>query len=72
MIEKGPHFKRKLEREDRKCPYCIQCIEHECHFITECPLYNNNRKGLLAEVTNDSIHFNIMRIKEKVGLHYEY
>ena len=23
MIEKGRHFKPKLERDDRKCPYCV-------------------------------------------------
>ena len=65
MIEKGRHLKPKLERDNRKCPYCVECVEDECHFIIQCPLYNNNRNELLTEVMNDCINFNIMTNKQK-------
>ena len=47
MIEKGRHFRPPLERADRKCPFCRDHIEDECHFLITCPLYQDERKDLL-------------------------
>ena len=43
LIEKGRHTRPRLERNDRKCFICKEKIENEMHFITECPLYENER-----------------------------
>ena len=58
MIEKGRHCKPCLERLDRKCPYCNDTIEDECHFVISCPLYNNERRELLTEAMHNSLLFN--------------
>lgn len=50
MIEKGRHYRIPLERSERKCPSCLNCVEDECHFLVTCPLYNSAREKLLAEV----------------------
>ena len=41
LIEKGRHFRPKLERHDRKYFICKDDVEDENHFITNCPLYSN-------------------------------
>ena len=46
MIEKGRHFKPKLERNERKCYVCKNQIENEEHFLLNCPLFTPQRKGL--------------------------
>ena len=48
MIEKGRHARPKIERLDRKCPFCKTEVEDECHFITRCPLYTKNRTELYS------------------------
>ena len=58
MIEKGRHHRPSLERSERKCPHCKDVVEDECHFITSCPLYSNERKELYAEVHKNSMWFN--------------
>ena len=39
MIEKGRHFRPKIERNERFC-FFLDEIENEIHFVTKCPLYN--------------------------------
>ena len=58
MIEKGRHCKPRLERLDRKCPYCKDTIEDECHFVISCPLYNNEKRERLTEAMHNSLLFN--------------
>ena len=41
LIEKGRHFRPK--RHDRKYFICKDDVEDENHFITNCPLYSNQR-----------------------------
>ena len=65
MFEKGRHFRPKIEREDRKCPYCRKDIENETHFITKCPLYNDGRNELYSEIRKSSIFFDNMTIDQK-------
>ena len=43
LIEKGRHFRPKLERHDRKCFMCKDGVGDENHFITNCPLYSSQR-----------------------------
>ena len=58
MIEKGRHGIPRLERLDRKCPYCNDTIENECHFVISCPLHNNEMRELLTEAMHNSLLFN--------------
>ena len=57
MIEKGRHYRPKLERIERKCPHCLDQIENECHFITNCTLYTSEREDLFAEAQRNSLLF---------------
>ena len=52
MIEVGRH--KKIERQNRRCPFCPYDIEDEIHFITTCPAYHTSRNTLLAELPIDS------------------
>ena len=52
MIEVGRH--KKIERQNRRCPFCPSDIEDEIHFITTCPAYSTSRNTLLAELPIDS------------------
>ena len=46
MIEKGRHFKPKIDKELRFCPFCKTTIENEVHFLMYCPLYSPERSKL--------------------------
>ena len=37
-IETGRH--RRIERDSRICPFCVDIVEDEVHFLLECPSYN--------------------------------
>ena len=58
QIEKGRHRKPPLPRLERKCPFCTDQVENECHFIINCSLYNRERGRLLQAVVKNSINFN--------------
>ena len=60
MIEKGRHSRPKIEREERKCPYCKNVVEDECHFITNCPLYSVSRIELVQEIKKTCLHYHEM------------
>ena len=40
----------KLPVNERFCPFCLDCIEDECHVILECPVYYDMRVPLLEAV----------------------
>ena len=65
MIEKGRHFRPIIQREDRKCPFCANDIENATHFITECPLYNDDRNELYSEIRKTSNHFDNLTADQK-------
>ena len=44
QIELGRYHKPSLELSERTCPFCPNQIEDEYHFITECPMYNDERQ----------------------------
>ena len=60
MIEKGRHSRPPIERTERKCPFCKDHIEDECHFLITCPLYKDGRKVLFDEVTKTAPMFAIL------------
>ena len=65
MIEKGRHFRPIIQREDRKCPFCANDIENETHFITKCPLYNDDRNELYSEIRKTTNHFDNLTADQK-------
>ena len=46
MIERGRWGSNSLARNERLCQIC-NCIEDEFHVLVECPIFNNERTGLL-------------------------
>ena len=43
MVEEGSY--RSTDFVDRRCIYCdMNSIENECHFLLECPLYEEIRR----------------------------
>ena len=56
MIEVGRH--KKIQRQNRICPFCPSHIEDEIHFITTCPVYHTSRNALLAELPVDCLILN--------------
>ena len=55
MIEKGRHL--KIERNERKCPFCKDDIEDEKHFLINCPLYSKERKTIEKVYINNCARY---------------
>ena len=53
MVEKGRRFKPRVERNERFCFFCKDKIEDEIHFVTKCPLYNEERIKLYGSCRNN-------------------
>ena len=52
MVEEGRY--RDTDFADRRCIYCdMNCIENECHFLLECPLYWEIRRKHLIFLNSD-------------------
>ena len=52
MVEEGRY--RGIDFADRRCIYCdMNCIENECHFLLECPLYEEIRRKHLIFLNCD-------------------
>ena len=65
LIEKGRHMRPRLERNDRKCFNCADKIEDECHFVTECPLYIEERELLFDCCKQNCKNFNSLSRDQK-------
>ena len=50
MIETG-RFK-KVPKEQRFCPFCVNIVESEVHFLINCPTYQPLRTKLLQPIIN--------------------
>ena len=57
LIQKGRHRKPSLPRSERKCPYCKDHVENECHFVISCPLYSLERENLFKSVIRNFTSF---------------
>ena len=52
MIEEGRY--RGIDYTDMRCIYCdMNCIENECHFLFESPLYDAIRRKHLIFLNSD-------------------
>ena len=54
LIEKGRHARPQIERHERFCFNCKDEIENEIHFVTKCPLYEDERKKLYIACQNNA------------------
>ena len=69
MIEKGRHFRPKIEKSKRYCHFCKDKVENEVHFLTECPVYDEERKLLYetCRIYNRSgLIFDLIPTKEQI------
>ena len=48
MIETGRF--QKIHKELRFCPFCVNLVESEIHFLTQCPTYHSLRAKTIQEV----------------------
>ena len=55
----------RLERNDRKCFICNDKIENEIHFLTECPLYENERNSLFQACRENCVNFDLLNTNEQ-------
>ena len=44
----------KVPKEQRHCPFCPNYVEDEIHFLTQCPVYHNQREHLMLETLGES------------------
>ena len=65
MIEKARHMRPIPDRSERKCFVCKVNVEDECHFITKCPLYKEERKLLFNAFSNECKHFESLTDEQK-------
>ena len=61
MIEKGRH--KGLDKTVRFCPFCVDKVEDEIHFLIKCPLYGHLRARVLDLLFANYI--NVEAIPEK-------
>ena len=50
-IEKGRH--ENIPKEMRFCPFCVNTVENEVHFLLQCKTYDNIRKNFIEKYAND-------------------
>ena len=62
---KGRHFNPPVQRENRTCPFWKNTTEDECHFILNCPLYDDNRVELTQEVKKTCFNYDQMNDIQK-------
>ena len=48
MIETGRF--QKIHKEQRFCPFCVNSVESEIHFLTQCPTYHSLRAKAIQQV----------------------
>ena len=66
LIEKGRHMRPRLERNDRKCFFCKDKIENEIHFLSECPLYEDERNTLFHSCRRNCTNFDLLTTNEQI------
>ena len=68
MIEKGRHFRPRIEKDERYCFSCKNEIENEVHFVTKCPLYKDERLKLYSCCRNNAregLNFDLIPTEEQ-------
>ena len=57
----------KTPREKRFCPFCVNKIEDECHFLLQCPLYTHIRELEVSPILERPKFANLSE-QEKFGI----
>ena len=63
MIELGRH--NNIPKEQRSCPFCLNIVESEIHFVMDCPVYNSMRTKLITVVNRDNPLFQFFTKEQK-------
>ena len=61
-------YNRKHEKDKRFCFHCKHDIENELHFVTKCPLYDEERTKLYSSCQNNArqgMNFNLIPTNEQ-------
>ena len=43
-----------VSRNERYCPFCSDSVEHESHFLFDCPQYDDTSEKCLFDILNQS------------------
>ena len=62
MIEKGRH--EGLHKSTRFCPFCLDKVEDEIHFMLKCPIYSNFRGHFLRSMFAEYINTDAIPVKD--------
>jgi hypothetical protein len=62
MVEKGRH--QKISKTRRFCPFCLNKIEDEIHFLLECKEFTEHRSTFFQNITNK---YNGFQWLDKIG-----
>ena len=62
MVEKGRH--QKICKTMRFCPFCLNKIEDEIHFLLECKEFTEHRSTFFQNFTNK---YNGFQWLDKIG-----
>ena len=63
MIELGRH--NNIPKEQRSCPFCLNIVESEIHFVMDCPVYNSMRTKLVTVINRDNPLFQFLTKEQK-------
>jgi len=64
MIEKGRHM--KIQANERFCPFCINIIENEEHFLLSCLKYIGLRSNLFTSIETKVNNFASLNNESKL------
>ena len=54
MTHKHRYYRGESEEVDMNCPFCIDELEDECHFLFRCKKYDVLRPGNLKNIEVDA------------------
>ena len=63
MIEAGRH--KKLNANERFCPFCPHVVEDEIHFLFDCPSYHPQRIRLIDPIANQLFNVHALTVEQK-------
>ena len=56
----------KIERENRKCFICLDEIENEIHFLTNCRIYEDERDTLYKSCRENCNQFEFLQTNQQI------
>ena len=63
MIEAGRY--KKLNANERFCPFCPHVVEDEIHFLFDCPSYHPQRARLIDPIVNQLLNAHSLTVEQR-------